>query len=146
MDSKLRRMAILASMAVILLVSILVFYTNSEDSPNRSPNQTQGTDRTEQSQNGTGNSQNATSDGPVNGQIGNDLSAFLKDSTFFDEEINPILEAAKDNANRLSLIMTSVEKDLRIQVVDTEGNPVTGESFFVKLEGMGVRRQIFRIR
>ncbi len=31
MDSKLRRTAILSSMAVILLVSLLVFFTNSEE-------------------------------------------------------------------------------------------------------------------
>ncbi len=33
MDSKLRRMAILSSMAVILLVSVLVVYMNSEQKP-----------------------------------------------------------------------------------------------------------------
>ena len=32
--------------------------------------------------------------------------------------MNPILEAAKDNSHRLSLVATSVEKDLRIQIVD----------------------------
>ena len=71
------------------------------------------------------------------GQIGNDLKAFLKDNTFFDQEVNPILEAAKDNSNRLSLVATSIEKDLRIQIVDNEGIPVTGESFYVRLDGLG---------
>ena len=47
------------------------------------------------------------------------------------------MEAAKENAARLSLVVTSVEKDLRIQIVDMQGNPVTGESFYVKLEGEG---------
>ena len=70
-------------------------------------------------------------------QLGDDLSAFLKDNTFFDQEVNPILEAAKDAASRLSLVVTSVEKDLRIQVVDVEGTPVKGESFYVELEGLG---------
>ena len=120
MDSKLRRMAIMASMAVILLVSVLVIYLNPGE------------------ENSSGQTTTVTQEeGVVNGQIGNDLSAFLKDETFFDEEVNPVLEAAKNNANRLSLVMTSVEKDLRIQIVDTDGNPVTGESFFVKVEGLG---------
>ncbi len=73
----------------------------------------------------------------MNGQIGNDLSAFLKDENFFDPEKNPVLDAAKDNAARLSMVVTSVEKDLRIQIVDLQGNLVTGESFFVKLDGLG---------
>ena len=71
------------------------------------------------------------------GQIGNDLKAFLKDNTFFDPDVNPILEAAKDNSHRLSLVATSVEKDLRIQIVDNEGVPVTGESFYVRVDGLG---------
>ena len=40
MDSKLRRMAILASMAVILLVSMLVLYTNRETQSGGSGSQT----------------------------------------------------------------------------------------------------------
>ncbi len=130
MDSKLRRMAILSSMAVILLVSLLVLYINRPpgNSGNRAPQATQSPlpqeDEGEQ-------------EARKPGQIGDDLSAFLRDNTFFDQEVNPVLEAAKDNAARLSLVVTSVEKDLRIQIVDTKGNPVTGKSFFVELEGLG---------
>lgn len=129
MDSKLRRMAISASLAVILLVSILVVYTDSKLNTDKAAGPSQSvSDRKEEVQ---------TQDAMVqNGQIGNDLSAFLKDPTFFDEEANPVLEAAK-NANRLSLVMTSVEKDLRIQIVDREGIPVKGESFYVELDGLG---------
>lgn len=128
MDSKLRRMAILASMAVIALVSILVVYMNSE------PKDTTPA----QDVVATSESQEAVPEPEVlNGQIGDDLSAFLKDPTFFDQEVNPFLEAAKENANRLSLVTTSVEKDLRIQIVDAEGVPVTGESFYVELDGLG---------
>lgn len=131
MDSKLRRMAIAASLAVILLVSILVVYTDSKVNTNKTirPSQTVSSQQDEE--------QKQEQDVVVeNGQIGDDLSAFLKDETFFDEEINPVLEAAK-NTNRLSLVMTSVEKDLRIQIVDRDGIPVAGESFYVKLDGMG---------
>lgn len=131
MDSKLRSLAILGSIAVILLVSILVFYANSGESEKnvqRDPLQGAASKEDETNQ---GSSQYS------GGQLSNDLSAFLRDSSFFDPEINPILEAAKNQANRLSLMVTSVEKDLRIQIVDGEGSPVTGESFFVKLEGLG---------
>ncbi len=133
MDSKLRRMAILCSMAMILLVSLLVLYINrppGSGGGGRTPQATQTPSPQEQADAGEQEELRA-------GQIGDDLSAFLRDNTFFDQEVNPILEAAKDNATRLSLVVTSVEKDLRIQIVDTRGNPVTGKSFFVELEGLG---------
>lgn len=124
MDSKLRKMTILSSIAVIILVALLVFYTNRDERPNTpvSPPQESGDQESgEQS----------------SGQIGNNLSAFLEDTTFFDPEINPILEAARDESTRLSLMVTSVEKDLRIQIVDMSGEPVAGKSFFVELEDVG---------
>lgn len=135
MDSKLRRMAILSSMAVILLVAILVLYTNRGESkgPEAVRLQTEQTAEPEET-----DGQQST------GQIGDDLSAFLKDNTFFDQEVNPILEAAKDESSRLSLIVTSVEKDLRIQIVDKSGEPVTGESFYVSLDGVGEYKDLDR--
>lgn len=139
MDSKLRRMAIMASMAVILLVSVLVMFLNQEkenkpvSGRNENPAQTTLSDAENNGQ--SGSEMTAVSSG--SGRVGNDLSAFLRDDTFFDEEENPVLEMARNNANRLSLVVNSVEKDLRVQVVDTEGIPVTGESFYVKLEGLG---------
>lgn len=125
MDSRLRRITIMSSMAVILLVALLVLFTNRE--PDKPPAETKDTEEIQ------------TAEEPetgADGQIGNDLSAFLKDNTFFDREINPILEA-RDEASRLSLVVTSVEKDLRIQIVDPEGEPVTGESFYIRLDGVG---------
>ena len=130
MDSKLRRMAILSSMAVILLVSLLVLYINRP--PGNSGNRASQATQSPLPQEDEGEQEARKP-----GQIGDDLSAFLRDNTFFDQEVNPVLEAAKDNAARLSLVVTSVEKDLRIQIVDTKGNPVTGKSFFVELEGLG---------
>ena len=139
MDSKLRKMAILASMAVILLVALLVMYVNREQFTAASGPPASGTQNA-----GAGDSASPAENGDQaeetvspDGQIGNDLKAFLKDNTFFDQEVNPILEAAKDNSNRLSLVATSIEKDLRIQIVDNEGSPVTGESFYVRLDGLG---------
>lgn len=132
MDSKLRKAAINASLAVILLVVIIVVAGNTKDE--------------QSSQSGKRPVAESMSDKeakPIvqteiqSGQIGDDLSAFLKDNTFFDKEVNPFLEDIRNQANRLSLVMTSVEKDLRIQIVDIEGKPVKGESFYVSLEGLG---------
>ena len=132
MDSKLRKAAINASLAVILLVVIIVVAGNTKDE--------------QSSQSGKRPVAESMSDKeakPIvqteiqSGQIGDDLSAFLKDNTFFDKEVNSLLEDIRNQANRLSLVMTSVEKDLRIQIVDIEGKPVKGESFYVSLEGLG---------
>lgn len=143
MDYKLRKLAILGSMAVILLVALLVLVPNMREQSTagksgsaQANSNVQGTQAGQNTQAGQP-AEDVQTDTPGVGQIGDDLSAFLKDNTFFDEEVNPILEAAKNNSNRLSLIMTSVEKDLRIQIVDADGTPVEGESFYVSLEGKG---------
>lgn len=132
MDSKLRRMAIFASLTAVLLVALLVIYGNRESGNGAQPFAGNGAQPRQ-----TPQSADKQLEEQGNGQIGEDLSAFLRDSTFFDQEVNPILEAAKDAASRLSLVVTSVEKDLRIQIVDSEGSLVTGESFYVELEGLG---------
>jgi GH25 family lysozyme M1 (1,4-beta-N-acetylmuramidase) len=124
-------MAILSCMVVIGLVSALVLYLNK-------PQEGTGQGISQQGQEAEpGGEANPQGEGRPKGQIGNDLSAFLRDDSFFDQEVNPVLEAARDNASRLSLVVTSVEKDLRIQVVDAQGELVTGQSFFVELEGLG---------
>lgn len=149
MDSRLRKLAIVGSMAVILLVTILVVYgdrlaarmsaekTSGNVTALIDPNSTNGTSGQTSGSGIEGGAAQTVGGSTMNGQIGNDLSAFLRDETFFDPERNPILESAMDQSNRLSLIVTSIEKDLRIQIVDVDGNPVTGESFYVELEDMG---------
>ena len=134
MDSKLQKMAIAASMGVILLVSLLVIYTN-KDTNNKKSVPASSTIVSEQS--AQSDIQDEEQTDVQNGQIGNDLKAFLKDNTFFDEEVNEVLEAAKNLKKSLSLITTSVEKDLRVQVVDEEGKPVVGKSFYVSVDGLG---------
>ena len=136
MDSRLRRMAILSSAAAIALVALLVVYGNR----NTTGNGSSATVGSVTGQAAAASSYGEAQDGaaqPDDGRIGNDLKGFLRDDTFFDEEPNPVLEAAMDNSTRLSMVVTSVEKDLRIQIVDQDGSPVAGESFYVKLEGLG---------
>lgn len=68
-------------------------------------------------------------------QIG-DLRAFLRDENFWDEEPDrPQVQTS--SAMRLSLIATSVQRDLRLQIVDSDGKLVTGQPFFVKIEDVG---------
>lgn len=131
MDSKLKRYCILGSMGMILLVALLVLYMNREEQMPAGVQTTSQPQPTSQS-----GAQEVTYD-EYGQRIGNDLSAFLEDSTFFDPEENTWLEEKKEEQNRLSLMVTSVERDLRIQVVDRDGLPVTGQSFIVELEGQG---------
>ena len=126
MDSKLRRMAVLSSLTAVLLVALLVLYTNKmtggkQPTGSGAGGQSALQQSTESAVQTTGQTEN-------DGRIGDDLSAFLRDSTFFDQEENPVLEAARDMASRLSMVVTSVEKDLRIQIVNQEGEPVTGDN------------------
>ncbi|MDE6673827.1 MAG: glycoside hydrolase family 25 protein [Acetatifactor sp.] len=124
----MKRHCILGSMGVILLAALLVLYANQE--PQRGQNVGQAT-ATPVPQN-----QDIVFD-EYGERIGNDLSAFLRDSTFFNPDENTWLDEKREEQNRLSLMVTSVERDLRIQVVDFEGKPVTGQSFLVELDGQG---------
>lgn len=127
MDSKLKKLTAFGASSVVLLVVLLVFLSNM--------GKTQPTGKPQETVPSTGNEQNTLI--YQNGQIGDDLSAFLEDETFFDQDENEYLNSLLEEQNRLSLIVTSIEKDLRIQVVDKDNKPVTGESFYVTLDGEG---------
>lgn len=66
--------------------------------------------------------------------IGADLSAFMYDQNFFDSAQTPTEGADTEQENMLSLQVTSVEKDLRIKIVDIGGEPVTGYPFTILLD------------
>lgn len=148
MDSRLRRLAIIGSLVVILLVSVCVVSSNYLEEIRRSERQETVSVResavnssAQTSQGQTVQETEGAADSAQNlqtgNQIGDDLDAFLQDDTFFDPQMNPVLESAKDLTNHLSLVVTSIEKDLRVQIVDQEGDPVTGESFYVEVEDQG---------
>lgn len=131
MDSRLKRHCILASMGVIALAALLVLYANREE-PSRGGGQGAGQPTaTPRSQ-----TQEITYD-EYGQRIGDDLSGFLQDATFFDPEENTWLEQKLEEQSRLSLVITSVERDLRVQVVNYEGEPVKGQSFIVELGDQG---------
>lgn len=73
--------------------------------------------------------------GTEDGQIGGDLSAFLRDETFFDPEVK-FKSIESYSGRNVSLMMSSVAKDLRIMVVDSVGRLVTGADFTVTIQGM----------
>ena len=72
----------------------------------------------------------------IGGQIGNNLSAFLYDETFFDPEVR-FKSIESYSGRRVFLVMSSVAKDMRIMVVDSVGRLVTGAPFTVRIQGIG---------
>jgi GH25 family lysozyme M1 (1,4-beta-N-acetylmuramidase) len=118
MDSRLKRTAVLCSLAIICLIGLIVlfFIQNESNNASSTPTVAANVETVEAVQ---------------------DLKAFLNDTTFFDNDTDSFAAKLGEGLKKISILVTSVEKDLRIQVVDAEGALVTGESFYVKLEGMG---------
>ena len=126
MDSRIKRNAIIFCIMTILCIASIVVMANWRqlfgDAANSPAIHTQED---------ADNMQNE------NGQIGDDLRGFLTDNTFFDKEEDSYSFGQYNHTDKLSMIITSVEKDLRIQIVDIFGDLVTGESFFVTVEDVG---------
>jgi len=66
------------------------------------------------------------------------LSDFLKDETFFDRDASSGFQSLEGQNSLYDLLVTSVEKDLRIKIVDVLGEPVSGQAFYVTLQGEGM--------
>ena len=126
MDSRIKRNAIIFCIMTILCIASIVVTANWQqlfgDVSNSPVIHTQEDANPMQSE---------------NGQIGDDLRGFLTDNTFFDKEEDSYSFGQYNHTDKLSMIVTSVEKDLRIQIVDIFGDLVTGESFFVTVEDVG---------
>ncbi len=126
MDSKRMRRALFAMVGMFLLLIAVIAFMNLDTVKSKlglaqEPEQEMATiEETE-------------TDG---GQIGNDLSAFLRDETFFDEE--PRFKSIETYSGRnVFLMMSSVAKDLRVMVVDSVGRLVTGAPFTIEVQGGG---------
>ena len=70
------------------------------------------------------------------GQRGDDLSAFLRDETFFDPEVR-FKSIESYSGRKVFLMMSSVAKDLRVMIVDSVGRLVTGTPFTIRVQGVG---------
>lgn len=125
MGSSLKRMTILLVVFMFIAVIGIVLYANKDTIVARMDK-------------GVSADQEIAGEPSVSGgdkQIGSDTRAFLEDETFFDPDKQPYSSIEKMDGKSLSLLMTSVQKDLRIQVVDNAGKLVTGENFCVTLNG-----------
>jgi GH25 family lysozyme M1 (1,4-beta-N-acetylmuramidase) len=131
MDSRLKRLALIGSAGIIVLVLVIVLGVNG--SFNELANKRSGGEVSDAGTTGTEQAVSEAVSTAVTGQVGDDLKGFLNDSNFFDKDNKDFLESLLDNSNRISILTTSVEKDLRVQVVDAKGELISGETFSIKM-------------
>lgn len=112
MDSKFLKVTLLISFLFMITVFFVVLYTNGVG-----PGQ-----KTEEV-----STEEVVQDVILSGQIGDDLYGWMEDESFFDE--SAVVEEADEDAVRLNLIATSVEKDMRVTVAGPDGKPVEGQFF-----------------
>lgn len=131
MDSKLMRFCIIGSMLGILLVLLLVLYTNTEHGMgNGSVAVSTGEELPKEPDTNTTEQLGIRTDKGL--QIGYALDAFEKDADFFDNFQD---NEKPDLKKQLSMVINSVEKDLRIRIVDGYGNTILNEEFVVSVDG-----------
>lgn len=129
MDSK-RMRRVLAAMIIVFLVAIAALVAANLDAVKRKLGFAQEIPAQEETE------ENNETEEKESGQIGSNLSAFLSDETFFDPEIK-FKSLESYSGRNVSLVMSSVAKDLRIMVVDSVGRLVTGTEFTVTIQDVG---------
>ena len=125
MDSKKMKRTLFAMLAMFVVLIGVIALTNLETVMKKlglTDGQVQETAAVEEDMTG--------------GQWGNDLSAFLRDETFFDPEVK-FKSIESFSGRKVYLVMSSVAKDLRVMVVDSVGRLVTGTPFTIRIQGFG---------
>lgn len=122
MDSKLKRITIVCA----VLTAVLVFGCAGVLQLLRQ-NRTALADTENMAQ--TGGEETA----PLQDEV--DYSAFLGDETFFDPDPSAYEKLLEAHGKKLSLAATSVEKDLRVQILDEQGNLAAGKELYITLNG-----------
>ena len=133
MDSRSRTLTILGSMGAVLLIVLIVILCTSDigslTGGNSGTSQVQAPEQTTVQQTTAGMNV-SPKDGVL---IGDNPHGFVTDPTFFDVTHSDAFNAAMDMSNSLSIMVTSIEKDLRVLVMDVDGNLVTGQAFNIRL-------------
>lgn len=137
MDSKGKKIAILLVLCSLVGIMAAVAAVNF--------NRLMGNGSKSSNDNGTiaVSGQTIEEDGRVHGA---DLSAFLKDSDFFDAEVpggsnQPASDEVDENGMPLcplTILASSVERDIRVKIVDDQGEAVAGQEFMIEVADTGV--------
>ena len=118
MDKKIRNAAIASVIVAALLIVSTVLLVNILQNPSKDSQQVS----------------EAVSEEVC---IETDEKGFLNDPTFLDEYQPFAGEVREDGTVKLNLLVSSVERDLRVMVIDEKGAAVKGEKFFVTVDGIG---------
>lgn len=154
MDSKVKWLAILTSIGMILLVVLVTVLSNSSGirrqlsdwnkDKKKTPSEIDSLVKEESSENNEAKDdlRNYAKEGFAGSdpslQLGDNLRGFLRDETFFDKELsNYEKKLLAVNEKGLYFVVTSVERDLRIQILDASGAVVTGVQFVIYLKEQG---------
>lgn len=132
MDSKLKRQVIASAVIMSMLCISMVFVVNYIQTGSWISNQ-KGIPRTVQNAEEVTLIKNSSIYTKYNLNPKKDPYAFMSDDSFFDNKQTTNAQTVSDN--KVSLLVNSVEKDVRINVIDTAGNLVKNTSFFVALVG-----------
>lgn len=126
MDSKLKSVTILVCVLMVMSVLGMVLYTNRSKLGTNKGDESISSEET----------LTDVSENDSERQIGNNLDGFMEDDTFFNPEPTELEAYLQTAGKQVSLVLSSVEKDLRIQVVDVLGKLITGENFSVIIGDM----------
>lgn len=129
MDSKRMRRALIAMILVFVAVIAAIAIANL-DTVKRKLGLVQEAPVQEETK------ENTDTEETESGQIGSNLSAFLSDETFFDPEVR-FKSLESYSGRNVSLVMSSVAKDLRVMIVDSVGRLVTGTEFTITIQDVG---------
>ena len=131
MDSRLKKQVIIAAILMIAVILVIVIAAN-EIQRDKKASDTEQPEETSEELDPSFQAENGLN--PTR-----DPKAFLSDDAFFD----PILERV-DPAVQLTLLASSVEKDLRVNVIDGYGHLVTGHIFRVHVTAQDGDVQTFQ--
>lgn len=120
MDKRMKAAAIASVVVATLLILLTVLLVNGL-------------------RNAGGTSGSVVSENPesVGQSFEQDRLDFLNDPAFLDEYQPFAGEVRDDGTVALSLLVSSVERDLRVTVVDEKGRAVEGQAFTVSVDGVG---------
>lgn len=148
MDYKLiRRTIIVCSLSVLVILGIVLWSNRnggfSKEHQSTSAGVSQGQDAANAGNTRPDESSNQWGRNEADFTLNGDTRAFLRDESFWDDEPRRVTDI-DSNAIRLTLIATSVQRDLRLQIVDGKGALVSGEPFFIEVEGVGSYKDLDR--
>lgn len=137
MDYKLIRSTVLICSVSILVILGLVLYANQVGVKKETASEMTARGQEVTTPDGQNEALHADETQNHVTALNGDVRAFLYDDTFWDADPEGEQTQSAQDAVRLSLVATSIQKDLRLQIVDGNGELVTGEPFYVTVEDVG---------